>query len=128
MGAESGDKRNAIAAKLLDWGFANYGIYNYVPEKISDLKLKGGVIDRICVEAEEFSMVMDKGQISKIEYKINIPEAVKAPVKKGDKIGEIIFSCDGQEIGRSSIVATMDGEKIGFFDLFCRMLAKFLLK
>ena len=128
MGAESGDKRNAIAASLLDWGFANYGVYNYVPQKMDDLKLKGGVTDKIGIEAEIFSTVMDKGKISKIGYKIEIPEAIFAPVKKGDKVGEIIFSCEGQEIGRASITATSDTEKIGFFDLLCRMLAKFLLK
>ena len=128
MGAESGDKRNAIAASLLDWGFANYGVYNYVPEKMNDLKLKGGVTDRIGIDAEDFSAVLEKEKISRIGYKIEIPEAVDAPVKMGDKVGEIIFSCDGQELGRSSIIATSDAEKIGFFDLLCRMLAKFLLK
>lgn len=128
MGAESGDKRNAIAASLLDWGFANYGVYNYVPEKMNDLKLKGGVTDRIGIDAEDFSAVLEKEKISRIGYKIEIPEAVDAPVKMGDKVGEIIFFCDGQELGRSSIIATSDAEKIGFFDLLCRMLAKFLLK
>ncbi len=128
MGAESGDKRNAIAASLLDWGFANYGVYKYTPETLNDMKVTGGVEGSVAIEAESFSCVTDKGDISKIEYKIELPETVSAPVKKGDKIGEIIFSCNGSEIGRAGICASKDVDKISYFELWCRMLAKFLLK
>ncbi len=128
MGAESGDKRNAMASRLLDYGFANYGVYQYTPEELDDLKVTGGVSEYVKIEAEGFSCVLEKGKISKIKYRIELPESVSAPLKKGDKIGEIVFSCDGEEIGRSGIFAAEDLPRIGFFDLWCRMLAKFLLK
>ena len=128
MGAETGDKRNTIAASLLDWGFANYGVYTYTSEELEPLRLKGGTSDRISIEAENFSCVTEKGKASGIEHRIEIPESVTAPVKKGDKVGEIIFSHNGHEVGRASIVATEDAERIGFFDLLCKMVAKFLLK
>ena len=51
-----------------------------------------------------------------------------AAVKKGDKIGEIVFTLDGKEVGRSEICAAEDVEKIGFFGVWWRMLGKFLLK
>ena len=128
MGAETGDKRNSIAASLLDWGFANYGVYTYTSEELEPLRLKGGTSDRISIEAENFSCVTEKGKASGIEHRIEIPESVTAPVKKGDKVGEIIFSHNGHEVGRASIVASEDAERIGFFDLLCKMVAKFLLK
>ena len=128
MGAETGDKRNAIAASLLDWGFANYGVYTYTPEELNPLRLKGGTTDRIGIEAESFSCVAEKGKASNIEHRLELPEFVSAPIKKGDKVGEIVFSCNGQEIGRASIKAVSDANKIGYFELWCRMLSKFLLK
>jgi D-alanyl-D-alanine carboxypeptidase (penicillin-binding protein 5/6) len=128
MGAESGDKRNAMASKLLDYGFANYGVYKYEPEDLENMKVTGGVSESVKIEAETFSCMLEKGKISKIQYKIELPESVPAPIKRGDKVGEIVFSCDGGEIGRTEILATEDISKIGFFELWWRMLAKFLLK
>ncbi len=128
MGAESGDKRNAMAARLLDYGFANYGVYTYTPENINDLKVLGGIKEDIKVEATNFSCVLEKGIISKIQYKIELPDSVPAPVKKGDKVGDIIFTCDGKDIGKSEICAAEDVPKISFIELWWRIFAKYLLK
>jgi D-alanyl-D-alanine carboxypeptidase (penicillin-binding protein 5/6) len=117
-----------MASRLLDYGFANYGVYEYVPENINDLKVTGGVTDSVKVEAEGFSAVLPKGKTSKVEYRIELPESVAAPLRAGDKVGEIVFSLDGEEIGRSGIFAARDLPKIGFFELWCRILAKFFLK
>ncbi len=128
MGAETGDKRNAMAARLLDYGFANYGVYEYTPEKINDLKVTGGVSGSVGVEAEQFSCVLQKGNTSKVEYRIELPDSVAAPIQKGDKVGEIVFSSGGEEIGRAGIFAAADLPGISFFELWCRILAKFFLK
>ncbi len=128
MGAESGDKRNAIASRLLDWGFANYGVYTYVPEKLEPMRVTGGVSESVEIGAEDFSCVISKGQMNKVEYTVELPRSVSAPIKKGDVIGRIVFRCDGKEIGSADIIALSDIQKIGFFELWCRMLAKFLLK
>ncbi len=128
MGAESGDKRNAIAARLLDYGFANYGVYSYDSQSIGDIRVTGGSCEKISLNADSFSCVLEKGKISKVQYKIELPESVPAPIKKGDKVGEVIFTCDGKEIGRSGILVDTDVEKIGFFEIWWRIFAKFLLK
>jgi len=128
MGAESGDKRNAMAARLLDYGFANFGVYQYIPETINDLKVTGGISECVRVEAEGFSAVVEKGKVQRVEYRIELPESVCAPIKQGDRVGEIVFTIDGVEIGRSAILAAEEINKIGFFELWCRILAKFFLK
>ncbi len=128
MGAESGDKRNAIASRLLDYGFANYGVYKYTPEAFGDMKINGGMREYVQIKAEEFSCVLEKGKITKIQHRTELPDSISAPLKKGDKVGEIIFSCDGSEVGRASVYAVEDVPRISFFDLWCRMLARFLLK
>ncbi len=128
MGAETGDKRNAIAAKLLDWGFANYGVYSYTHTELDDIKVTGGVSDKMSIEADEFSCVLEKDKISRVKYTVELPESVSAPLKAGDRVGEIVFSCDGTEIGRAGIFAKEDMPKISFFELWYRIFAKFLLK
>ena len=128
MGAESGDKRNSMAASLLDWGFANYGVYKYTPGAIDPIKLKGGISPVVKVEADNFQCVIEKGKMSGVKYSFDLPESVAAPIKKGDSVGKIVFTCDGKEIGSADVYAAEDAPKISFFVLWYRMLAKFLLK
>lgn len=128
MGAESRDIRNAAAVSLLDWGFSSYGVYTHKGEKVDGVKLIGGVKNTVDAEYGDFSCVVDKAELSKIEYKLDLPEKVSAPIKKGDVIGSISFTLNGQEIGKSDVIASEDVEKIGFLELWYRILAKYLLK
>jgi D-alanyl-D-alanine carboxypeptidase (penicillin-binding protein 5/6) len=128
MGAESGDERNKAASALLDWGFANYGVFTHSPQHLDDLKVLCGEADSINVKYDSFSTVTEKGSAGKIKYNFQLPEYISAPVKKGDTVGEVVFTIDGNEIGRTPIYADCDVAKISFWGLWWRIFAKFLLK
>lgn len=128
MGAESSDERNKAAAALLDWGFANYGVFKHTPKELENLKVMGGVADSLPIKYDGFSFVTEKSSAGKIQYKIELPEYVSAPVKRGDEVGKVIFTLDGKEIGSVPIYADGEVERIGFFGLWWRILGKFLLK
>ena len=128
MGAESGDERNKAAASLLDWGFANYGVYRHEAQSLEPIRVVGGTADKVKLEYGSFSLVTEKGNVGKIQYKISLPELVSAPIAEGDKIGVIIFTLDGKEIGRAPIIASESVGKISFGELWLRMLGRFLLR
>lgn len=128
MGADSGDERNKAAAALLDWGFANYGVFEHTPKDLEPLRVMGGVKDNVNILYDPFSIVTEKGKEGKIKQKIEMFDSVSAPIKEGDKVGEIIFTLDGNVIGKQDIKAAESVEKIGFFDIWWRLLGKFLLK
>ena len=128
MGAESGDERNKAASTLLDWGFANYGVFEHTPKALEPLRVLGGVKDSVKVAYEPFSIVTEKGSGGKIQYKIELMEDASAPIKEGDKVGEVVFTLDGKEVGRRDIIAAESVERLGFFGIWWRMFAKFLLK
>lgn len=128
MGAENSNERNKAASTLLDWGFANYGVFTHTPQELGDLRVLCGESDRVKLKYDSFSAVTDKGSASKIQYKAELPEYISAPVKKGDEVGEVVFTLDGKELGRTPIYANSDVDKIGFFGLWWRILSKFLLK
>ena len=128
MGAESSEVRNKAASTLLDWGFANYGVYKHSAKELDNIKVTGGVKDSVGVSYSDFSFVTEKGNIGKIQYKIVLPDSVAAPIGEGDEIGEVIFTLDGKEIGRVPIVASEAVNKIGFSQVWWRMLGRFLLK
>lgn len=128
MGSSTRDIRNACATSLLDWGFANYGVYTYVGGKIDNIKVIGGTKSSVGAEYNEFSCVMEKANINKVTSNIQVPETISAPIKAGDPIGKITFACDGKEIGSVDICSTDDVPKISFFELWVRVLSKFILR
>jgi D-alanyl-D-alanine carboxypeptidase (penicillin-binding protein 5/6) len=128
MGAESSDLRNVSATKLLDFGFANYSVYTEKGSKTEPVRVYGGEKDTVATTYDEFKTLVNKSNIGKIETKIEMDEYIEAPVKKGDAVGKIIYSVNGEIIGEAPIFCAEDVEKITFIDYVFRILKKFLLK
>ena len=128
MGSSTRDERNAAATALLDWGFANYAVYTHTPKELDPIRVKGGSASSVPIKYDGFSTVTNKSDASKISYRVELDEDVSAPVKKGDKVGEIVFERNGDTVGKRDVYADGDVDKISFFELWYRILAKFLLK
>ena len=127
MGSPSRDERNAAATQLLDWGFANYGLYTSGAGNPSPVRVTGGVKDQVAVSYPAFSCVLPKGEIAAVESKINLPESLSAPVRMGESVGSVVYELKGKKIGEIAITADEEVSKIDFGQLWIRMLAKFLL-
>lgn len=127
MGAESRDVRNAAAVSLLDWGFANYGLFRADAGQDETVPVRGGVKDHCGLRYDAFSVVLPKTKICSVERKIMKPEAVGAPVTEGDAIGSVSYSADGKTVGQVALTASETVRKIGFFDVLSRVLARFCL-
>lgn len=127
MGAESRDVRNATATQLLDWGFANYGLYQAEVQELAPIEVIGGVKNACGLSAGAFCTVLPKSSLASVKSSIELPQSVSAPVKAGDVIGSITFSVGDTVIGTVPIVATDTVEKINFFEIWLRMIARFLL-
>ena len=127
MGAPSRDVRNAQATRLLDWGFANYAAYRTESEPIPDVPVLGGVKNLCPAASDPFRCVLQKDAISRVKKSIEVQPCINAPVRQGDVLGAVIYTLDDKQIGRADIKAQMDIERIGFFELWQRLLAKMLL-
>ncbi len=127
MGSPSRDIRNEAAKSLLDWGFANYAVYSHTPDTIEPIYVAGGESSFCTLRCDAFSTVLTKGSEGKVEYEISLPEYAAAPLHEGDRIGEIIYRCDGEEIGRTDIVCAETIKKIGFGGLFVKILRSAIL-
>lgn len=127
MGAESRDVRNAIATELLDWGFANYGLYRADAGTAGQIKVTGGSSGECPTAYGAFCRVLPKASISSVEQKMVLPESVTAPIKEGDQLGTVEYLCEGSVIGSLPVTATESVSRINFFEVFIRVFAKFLL-
>lgn len=128
MGAETSDLRNASAAKLLDFGFANYSIFSKDKEDMGKIPVVAGKSDFVKAEAEPFEILVNKGAQNKVQKEILMPENVSAPVNKGDVAGKIIYSIENEKIGESNIYFTEKIDKIDFLTYLKRVIECFLLK
>ena len=126
MGSPTRDVRNALAASLFDFGFANYANYTDESEECEMVRVTGGVQNTLRTVHETFSETVEKGSESKIEEQIDLPEKLAAPIVKGEKIGTVTYLLNGEEIGTSDILADETVDKIGFSTLFPRLFQWFL--
>ena len=112
--------RFSEAQKLLDYGFSNY--------QYKDLGTRGTVLKEANVTKginssvnlvleSDIGALLKKGEDKNIEQIINIDENLVAPLYEGQKVGEIINKLNGEEIGKSNIVAEKTVEKKTFFSI-----------
>ncbi len=127
MGAESRDIRNAEAKKLLDYGFAHYGLYRDEGHVLEPIAVRGGMSENIQLSVSPFAYVLPKEKIASVTHEVSLPSYVNAPVAVGEKIGEIRYLLDGEEIGKSDIVAAQTVESLTFKEIFFRLLRAFTL-
>ena len=126
MGAKTKEERNAVASRLLDFGFASYGLYEADEQMVESVRVTKGYLDSVALYSTPFSAVIDKGGLSAVEKKYDIPESISAPVSEGEIVGSVVYILDGVEIGKSDIYASCSIEKIKFTDLLGRILKRII--
>ena len=125
MGAETRDIRNAEAKKLLDYGFASYGVYKDEGREIPSLPVDGGMKDSVLLTATAFSIALPKEKISAVHAEIELPSRLKAPLAVGDTVGRVVYTLDGEIIGDAPITVKETVDKISFFEILRRLLEAF---
>lgn len=129
LGEPDSNTRFAETRKLLDHGFANYEAVdvNQKGELIAEVSIKRGMIQTAgAILEDDVRVILTKGQKTKIVRQVVLDEELTAPITIGQKVGEIIYMIDENEISRVSIVADRDVEKINFGRIFSKMITSWL--
>ena len=53
---------------------------------------------------------------------MNLATDIKAPVKSGQKIGEVVYILSGREVGKADIVASSDVQRATFLRIMLRLM------
>ena len=124
LGCDSGKARFKDAAALLDYGFANYQTKKLtLSEELKPLAVEGGMQGEVGLSCDDASyLTVPKGEGEGIEESVDIPESVKAPIKKGDVVGKVRYLSDGEEIAAFDVVADEDIEEKSFGSIFLFLL------
>ncbi len=127
MGAETRDKRNAIAKTLLDYGFSKYALFEKGEEEFQSIDVLGGVKEKTTLYSSSVCAVVNKNDLNKISAKYNLPEKLSAAVKAMEEVGKIEYYVGEEKIGESILYSKEDIPKITFLELYGRMIGKIFL-
>ena len=100
MGAEDSKARFKDAVTLLNYGFGKCQMYT--DEKMPSLdpiSVTGGIQESISLEYEKKFTYLDTtgANLNAVTSRLQIPDKVNAPVKKGDTVGQRIYYLDEKE-------------------------------
>ncbi|MHC1694866.1 MAG: D-alanyl-D-alanine carboxypeptidase family protein [Eubacteriales bacterium] len=126
MGSPSSDYRFASAKRLLDYGFSNYALFKPQAQPIEPVKVTAGVVPQVNVSYTPAPVLVSKGKESKIETVVDVSPQLAAPVEKGQRVGQVRYLLDGQELAKCDITASEGVERISVWGIFTKLLSMFL--
>ena len=127
LGGENSKQRFQDATKLLNYGFGKCQVYeDNDPPKLKPVEVQGGVKEQIlCEYADTFRYLDTSGaNLAGVTKKAQMKQSVKAPVKKGQKVGELVYKLGEKEIGRVEILAKESCKKAEFLDYLKKVMQK----
>ena len=127
MKAPSTKIRFSEATKLLDYGFANCSCKSFGKKGdiISTATVNKGIQNTTNLALQEdANIILKKNESSNIEQNITLNDNICAPIKKGDVIGKIIFSSNGNQLLEVNLVSDNDIEKNTLLNLTISLYKK----
>lgn len=121
MGAPSRDTRNALAASLLDFGFANYSVRSFSGQTVDPVPVKGGTTRSCEASYADASFVTEKSN-EETTTQVVYNTSLRAPVKKGDVVGTVRFLLGSEELGTTDLVAQSDVKQMTFGEILLHLL------
>ena len=125
MKAPSTKIRFAEAQKLLDYGFSKFSFKSFgnKDDVIQNVSVNKGVINNVDAILEDTcGTLIEKGKENLISQSFSIDDKISAPIKKGDKIGEVSFSLNDKTLATVNLVASQDVDKISIFTISKRII------
>ena len=124
MGGESSASRNADAAALLNWGFANYAAVTPGADRpLLPLPVDMGTEDTVALElGESLPQVLPRARLNQLEKVLELPRRLTAPVEAGQQVGDLVVRLDGEEVCRVPVLAAGTVSRLDLWDLFAMVL------
>ncbi len=106
--------------KMLEYGFSAYEQISAISKNqiVGEIRVKQAKRrDSVTLSAlEQVAVVVPKGTAAdRLEFRLNLPESLKAPLAKGEEVGTVSVLLDGQELGEGKICADIDVQRSFFW-------------
>ncbi len=127
MGGSEPKSHFKESRRLLNYGFANYMAQPVINqgEKVESARVFKGKDELVDVQAKDnLFVVVEKGEEVKTNKKVQLNEEIVAPIKKGDKLGQLKVYQAGKLVGEVDLIAAYDVEKGNPWHVFKRIVKK----
>ncbi|WP_295100784.1 D-alanyl-D-alanine carboxypeptidase family protein [Selenomonas sp.] len=117
------------AYAMLDYGFAHTrpSAFCKAGEELAKIKVADARINEMPLVAARDSVIGTlNDENPKLEKKIEVPDKISAPVKKGDVVGKAICYVDGNVVDRVDLLAAQDAAYHTFWSDFTAWITKLM--
>lgn len=118
LGAPTDSSRADDSEKLLNYGFRFFETHQLYKagQSIAELPLYKGLVDKVAVGLNEDQHVtIPTGQYQRLNISTKVPAYLQAPIKKGDKVGNLVVEFDNKVIATRPLYALQNIESGGFY-------------
>lgn len=129
MGTRSDDARSQETQKLLTYGFRFFRTteIHQANTELYTSRIWGGMQKEASFGiADDLKITIARGAESGITTQLNINSVIKAPIKAGEALGELVVFLEGEELAREPLIALQTIERAGFFARIWDMVLLFV--
>lgn len=122
-------EREESTTRMLDYGFNSFAKREITAagDEIQNISVAESAQEAVVGEVEEsFYVMAQKGKEREISEEIQIDDNLKAPIEKGEKLGELIVYREKKQIGTVDIVASETIERANIIVRLWRSLIAFV--
>jgi serine-type D-Ala-D-Ala carboxypeptidase (penicillin-binding protein 5/6) len=122
-------QRSHDGVSLLDWAFASFVTLRPDIGELPSPRAWYGATKRVVLEpASPLAVTLPRPLASAIEARVELPTSLDAPLKAGERVGEVVYSAQGQVLRRVDLVAAEAVPKGNLFilvrDAFAKLFSK----
>ena len=129
MGGQNSKVRFDEAKSLLDYGFANFESLSIGKsgDLIATIPIEKGSANLVEIVLERDSLaLLPKGKKADMEKSYNHPDIIKAPVKLGEVVGEMIVTIDGAEVDRVNLISNTEVKRGSYGSILKKTIKNFI--
>lgn len=118
MGSPSETARADDSERLLNYGFRFFETHELYKtgQTITEMPIYKGKTNTLTVGLlQDQYVTIPNGQYQRLSINTKVPQNLQAPIKKGDKVGELIIQFDNNIIGTQPLYALEEVPEGGFF-------------
>lgn len=124
LGEPNTKTRNSEVSAMFDYAFSQYALHPIYKsgEVIGKVKIQKGEAAQLeLATPKTISVLVKKGTApGAISQRLEVPEKVAAPVKKGQVIGKLVVYQEGKVLNEFELKAAADIKKAGWWTMFKR--------
>lgn len=127
MKAPTSALRFLNTSKLLDYGFANFEFKNLINsgDSVKSINVSKGILPTInAISKDTQGALLAKGSDFNIEQNITLNDEISSPISKGQEIGKISYTLNGEVISEGTLISDSDVPKINIFTMNEKIICK----